>query len=260
MRTRSFDLFLVVTATIALAFLALPVLALVTRTSWSDLVVALGDDVALDALVVTLKTSAVAHLAILALGTPTAYLLATKRFRGRRSLIALTELPLVLPPVVAGIALLAAFGRSGIVGSPLRELGIQLPFSQVAVVLAIAFVASPFYVRQAVAAFEDVDPELMDAARSLGAGRARAFARVALPLAAGSLGAGSVLAFARGVGEFGATIIFAGNFPGRTQTMPLAIYIGFELELNVALTLAVILLGTSFLVLFVVRGILRQRV
>src|SRR5262249_40992161 len=159
---------------------------------------------------------------------PAAYLIASHRsFPGRKAVLTLVELPLVLPPAVAGIGLLAAFGRFGLLGSSLRFFGIELPFTQTAVVLAIVFVASPFYVRGAIAAFESVDRTLLDASRTLGASQARTFRRIALPLAAGGLGAGAALAFARGIGEFGATIMFAGSLQGLTQTLPLAIYAEF---------------------------------
>ncbi|MGZ4386806.1 MAG: molybdate ABC transporter permease subunit, partial [Gaiellaceae bacterium] len=190
----------------------------------STLVDQLGSGVVTDALVVSLETTLIAQAAILVLGTPTAYLLATRRFPGRALAITLVELPLVLPPAVAGIGLLAAFGRFGMLGGALRAFGVEIPFTQAAVVLAVAFVASPLYVRQAIASFEAVDQSLVEASRTLGATPARTFARIALPLASGGLLAGAALAFARGLGEFGATIMFAGSFQGVTQTLPLAIY------------------------------------
>ena len=234
----------VVTA-VALAFLLLPVLALFLRVPPAELVAQLGTGPARDALLVSLKTSLIAHAVVLGVGTPVAHQLATRRFRGRRLAIAVIELPLVLPPAVAGIALLAAFGRRGLLGDELAWLGISLPFTQAAVVLAIVFVASPFYLRAAIAAFASVDPMLVDASRTLGAGGARTFLRVAVPLAAGGLGAGSSLAFARGLGEFGATIIFAGSFPEVTQTAPLAIYALFDLDFEAALALGALLVVVS---------------
>src|SRR5581483_2060801 len=167
-------------------------------------------------------------LLVLLLGTPTAYLLASRRFPGHSLAVTLVELPLVLPPAVAGIGLLAAFGRVGLLGSSLRASGITLPFTQSAVIIAVAFIASPFYVRQAIAAFEATDPNLAAAARTLGAGPVRTFFRVVLPLARGGLIAGLALSFARGLGEFGATIMFAGNLQHVTQTLPLAIYAEFD--------------------------------
>ena len=202
-----------------------------------------------DAIAVTARTNAIANVLFLGFGTPAAYLLATRRFRGRALVITVLELPLVLPPAVAGIALLAAFGAGGLFGPELADAGIVLPFTEWAVVLAVTFVASPFYLRQAIAAFESVDPALPDAARTLGASPLRTFARIALPLAAGGLAAGWVLAFARGVGEFGATILFAGNVRGETQTLTLAVYEQLEADFDVALAIGILLVVLSAAVL-----------
>jgi molybdate transport system permease protein len=234
---------------LALAFLVLPVAALFLRVPPGDLVTALGNDVFRDALVVSLKTSAIAHLAVVLVGTPAAYVLARRRFPGRGLVLTLVELPLVLPPAVAGIALLAAFGRYQLLGGTLSALGVTVGFTQLAVILAVAFVESPFYLRGAVAAFEAVDGTLLDAARTLGAPPARVFFRVALPLAAGGLGAASALALARGLGEFGATIIFAGSLQGVTQTLPLAIYAQFEQDFDLALAIGAlfVVLGAALL-------------
>src|SRR4029453_5086851 len=167
--------------------------------------------------------------------------------------LTLIELPLVLPPAVAGIALLAAFGRAGLLGDELDAVGVQIPFTQTAVVLAVAFVESPFYFRGAIAAFETVDGSLLDAARTLGASPARVFGRVALPLRAGGLGAGSALALARGLGEFGATIIFAGSLQGVTQTLPLAIYAQFEQDFDVALAIGALFIIIGGLLLLALK-------
>jgi molybdate transport system permease protein len=233
-------------AAVALTFLALPVLAIFLRVSPTTLVHELGDPVARDALVVSLRTSAIAQALVVALGTPTAYLLATRRFRGRNVLLTVVELPLVLPPAVAGIGLLAAFGRTGL-------LSTSVPFTQLAVVLAIAFVSAPFFVRTAVASFEALDPTLIAAARTLGARPWRVFLRVALPLAAGGLGAGLALSFARGLGEFGATIMFAGSLQRVTQTLSLAIYAEFARNFDVALAMGALLVAFSFILLLVVK-------
>jgi molybdate transport system permease protein len=221
---RAFTVLLALAAGIALTFLALPLVALFTEVPLGRVPKLLGDPAVRDAIAVTARTNAIANLLIVVLGTPVGYLLATRAFRGRTLAVTLVELPLVLPPAVAGIGLLAAFGAGGLLGTPLSDAGIVLPFTQWAVVMAVTFVASPFYVRQAITAFEGVDPTLVDAARTLGASPARTFLRVSLPLAAAGLLAGWVLAFARGVGEFGATIVFAGNVRGETQTLTLAIY------------------------------------
>jgi molybdate transport system permease protein len=246
---RVFQAALVLALGLAVAFLALPVLALFLRVPLAELVAQLGEERARDALLVSLKTSLVAHAIVVAVGTPAAYLLATRAFRGRAFLVTLLELPLVLPPAVAGLGLFAAFGRRGLLGEELSWLGLEIPFTQLAVVLAICFVSSPFYVRAAISAFEAIDPALPAAARTLGAGPFRVFARVALPLSLGGLGAGSTLAFARGLGEFGATIMFAGSLPGVTQTAPLAIYDAFDEDYDVALALGALLVVVSLAVL-----------
>jgi molybdate transport system permease protein len=240
-----------VATAIAFAFLLLPVVAIFSRVPIGQLFGQLDDRVTLDALAVSLKTSAIAHVSVLVVGTPAAYLLARRRFPGRAAVLTLIELPLVLPPAVAGIGLLAAFGRFGLLGRHLHAAGIDIGLgTQTAVVLAVAFVESPFYLRGAVAAFEAVDENLFAAARTLGAGPWRVFLRVALPLAAGGLGAASALALARGLGEFGATIIFAGSLQGVTQTLPLAIYAQFDQNLDVALAISAlfILVGAGILV------------
>jgi molybdate transport system permease protein len=251
---RLFWLALFLAAGIALLFLLLPLVAVFARVPPGRLIGQLGDRVVLDAFVVSLKANAIAELLILAVGTPTAYLLASRRFRGRSVALTLIELPLVLPPAVAGIGLFAAFGRLGLLGSTLHAVGIEIPYTQAAVVMAIAFVASPFYLRQAVAAFEAVDRNLLDASRTLGASPARTFARVALPLAAGGLGAGAALALARGIGEFGATIMFAGNLQGLTQTLPLAIYAEFNRSFDVALTIGAVLVSVSATLLLALKA------
>jgi molybdate transport system permease protein len=244
---------LAVATAIAFAFLLLPIVAIFVQSSPAALIRALGDDVTRDALLVSIKTSAIAHGAVLLIGTPAAYVIARRRFRGRGAVLTLIELPLVLPPAVAGIALFAAFGRMGLLGDELDALGVQIPFTQAAVVLAVAFVESPFYLRGAIAAFEAVDGALMDAARTLGAGPARVFARIALPLAAGGLGAASALALARGLGEFGATIIFAGSLQGTTQTLPLAIYAQFEQDFDTALAISVLFIVVGALLLITLK-------
>jgi len=222
---------------VTLGFLVLPVVAVFARVSPRRLVAQLGNPVVTDALVVSLKTTAAAQALILALGTPTAYVLA-RRFRGREALVTLVELPLVLPPAVAGLGLLAAFGRTGL-------LRTSVPFTQAAVVLAVAFVASPLYIRAAIAAFEAVDPNVVAASRTLGAGAARTFFRIVLPLARAGLTAGAALAFARGLGEFGATIMFAGSLQGVTQTLSLAVYSQFDVDFNVALAVSALLIVIS---------------
>ena len=230
---------------VALGFLLLPIVAIFAHTSPSKLVSQLSNPVVTDALVVSLKTIAIAQALVLLFGTPTAYLLATRRFPGRSLLVTLVELPLVLPPAVAGLGLLAAFGRTGLLGSSFEALGISIPFTQTAVVLAVAFVASPLYGRQGIAACEAVDPNMVAASRTLGAGSTRTFFRVVLPLARGGLAAGFALALARGLGEFGATIMFAGSLQGVTQTLPLAIYAEFDRNFDATLAMGALLVVIS---------------
>ena len=218
-----------------------------------DLFSALGTSAARDALVVTAETNAVAMALIILFGTPTAYWVATRTSRSRDFVVTLIELPLVLPPAVAGIGLLAAFGRLGLLGGTFDALGVDIAFTKVAVILAVTFVASPFYVRTAVSALESIDPALPAAARTLGAGQGRVFFRIALPLAAGGLGAGAALAFARGIGEFGATIMFAGSLQGVTQTLSLAVYEQFDVDFDTALAIGAELVVVSAAVLIVVK-------
>jgi molybdate transport system permease protein len=232
-----------------LAFLALPIVALIVHQPPGRVIDELGSAVARDAIDVSLKTNGIAMLIMLGLGTPFAYLLGTRRFPGRSFLVTLVELPLVLPPAVAGIGLLAAFGRLGLLGKTINEAGIHLAFTQAAVVIAIVFVAGPFYLRGAIAAFEAVEPTLIDVAGTLGAGPVRRMLRVALPLARAGLGAAAAVAFARGMGEFGATIFFAGSFQGTTQTLPLAVYSQFEVSLDQAIAIGVLLVVVSAAVL-----------
>ena len=243
-----------------LLFLVVPLLALLARIPLASLLANLGSREVADAISLSLTTTAVSTSLALLFGTPLAYLLARHDFRGRRIIDTLIDLPMVLPPAVAGIALLMAFGRRGLIGAYLDSLGLSLAFTSAAVVLAQVFVAAPFYIKAAMAGFEGVERELEQAAAIDGAGGWRIFRHITAPLAGSALLGGAVMTWARALGEFGATIIFAGNFPGRTQTMPLAIYIGLELDLSTALTLSVILLSVSFLVLFVVKGLLRLRV
>jgi molybdate transport system permease protein len=243
-----------------LAFLLVPLLALLLRVEPEALLANLANAEVRQAIGLSLVTTAISTALGLVLGTPLAYLLARRRFRGHGLLDTLVDLPMVLPPAVAGIALLLAFGRRGVVGAWLDAAGISIAFTSVAVVLAQTFVAAPFYIKTAIAGFQGVDRELEQAAAVDGASPAQVFARITVPLCWPVLLGGLVLSWARALGEFGATIIFAGNFPGRTQTMPLAIYIGFEMDLGLALTLSMILLAVSYLVLFLVKRILQQRV
>jgi molybdate transport system permease protein len=227
-------------------------LAIFLRVPPGRLLHLLTTSIVTDALVVSFKTTAIAQVLILVFGTPLAWLIASRRFRGRGLAITLVELPLVLPPAVAGLGLLAAFGRTGL-------LKTSIPFTQTAVVLAVAFVSSPLYIRAAVAAFEGVDPNLVGASRTLGAGPGRTFFRVVLPLARTGLAAGEALAFARGLGEFGATIMFAGSLQGVTQTLPLAIYSAFAIDFDTAIAMGALLVVISAILLVFLKLVLSWR-
>jgi molybdate transport system permease protein len=240
--TRPFTIVLVSALVLALGFLTLPVLAIFLDTSPAALWDSLGEEGALEALKLSLICSSIALAIIIAIGTPAAWLLATRRFRGRALVITLVELPLVLPPAVAGIGLLAALGPQGILGG---AIGDALVLTTAGVVCALTFVSAPFYMRQAQAAFEAVDRTWLDASRTLGATEARTFLRVAIPAAAPGLAAGVALALGRALGEFGATLMFAGSFRGVTQTVPLAIYERFSTDFTSALALSAVLVGVS---------------
>lgn len=241
----------VVLAAIATLLFALPLAGLVLRAPWSSILDALGSPALRVALRLSLVCSAGATAVAVVLGLPLAWVLGRFRFPGRRLVRAVALVPLVLPPVVGGVALLTAFGRRGFVGSLLDEhLGLQLPFTVAGAVLAEAFVAMPFFVITAEAAFRNLDTAFEDAGRVLGAGRWTVFRRITLPMTAPALTAGVVLAWARALGEFGATITFAGNAPGRTTTIPLQVYLLLEAnQLDGALALSLVLLAISVLVL-----------
>ena len=207
----------------------------------------------------SLLTSVIALGLIVVFGTPAAYLLATRRFHGRSIAITLVELPLVLPPAVAGVGLLVALGPQGFIGEVIADAGIRLVFETAGVVIALTFVASPFYVRQAQSAFEALDPSWLQASRTLGASEARTFARVAVPVAMPGLITGGALAWGRALGEFGATLVFAGSFQGITQTAPLAIVNLIGTDLNGALALSAVLVAFSAALLATVKLTARGR-
>jgi molybdate transport system permease protein len=250
---------------LVLAFLTLPIVAIFVDVPPGDLVSSLGDDAALDALRLSLETSAIALAIIVVVGTPAAWLLATRRWRGRNLIVTLVELPLVVPPAVAGIGLLAAFSPRGLLGGALDDAGITLVLETAGVVVALTFVASPFYIRAAIAGFEALDPALLDASRTLGASEARTFARIAIPAATSgltsgiALGAGAALALGRALVEFGATLMFAGSFRGITQTAPLAIYERFATDFTGALALAAVLVAMSGSILLTAKVLLAAR-
>lgn len=237
-----------------LALVGLPLVALVVRVPPGDLIRRATSPLVLQALKLSLLTSVTATVLVAAFGLPVAYILATRNFPGRRLLETLVELPMVIPPTVAGVGLLLAFGRAGLAGGVLSALGIEIPFTTLAVVIAEAFVAMPFFVSTTAAGLREVEPRYREAAVTLGATPPYAFRRVLLPLAMPSLIAGGAMTWARALGEFGATITFAGNLPGRTQTLPLAVYIALQSDVRAAVALSVILLIFSFALLLTLRS------
>ncbi len=241
-------------------FIFLPLLALFLRISPADLWQSLNSQQVSQALSLSLVTSLTTVLVTVVFGTPVAYYLSHRHYRFHRLLDTLIDLPTVLPPAVAGVALLAAFGRRGLLGGALETIGVTLPFTSIAVVMAQTFIAAPLYIKSATLGFSAVNCELRRAAALDGANRWQTFRYIMVPMSWIALLSGAVMTWARALGEFGATIIFAGNFPGRTQTMPLAIYIGFEIDLNVAITLAIILVCLAFLILIVVKAYLSYQI
>jgi molybdate transport system permease protein len=243
--------------TVLILFLALPIVTLVVRAlAGGAFAAALGNRVVLDALALSLATTAVSVTIAVVLGTPLAYLLARRRFRGATVLEAVIDLPIVLPPSVAGLALLLVFGRRGVLGGSLEMLGLTISFTTLAVILAQAFVAAPFFVRSARAGFAAVERDLEDAARVDGAAERQVARWITVPLASSALAAGLVMSWARALGEFGATIMFAGNVEGRTQTLPLVVYGEFQAgHLDESIAAAAILVLAAFGVLVAVRGL-----
>ncbi len=228
-----------------IVLLGLPLLGLLFRVEPAQLILRLGEPAVLDALRLSLITSTAAALVVVVLGLPLAYLLAQGPFRGRRLLETLVDLPMVLPPTVAGLALLLAFGRMGLAGRALGSFGVSLPFTTLAVVVAQVFMSVPFFVHAARAGFASVDRRYREAAATLRAPEPVVFLRVLVPLSLPSLLAGAGMSWARALGEFGATIIFAGNYPGRTQTMPLGVYVALQQDVELAVTLSLILVAMS---------------
>ncbi len=235
------------------ALLGLPIAALVVRVPTAELLARLGDPILLQALRLSLFTSVAATLVVALLGLPVAYLLATRSFPGKRLVEVLIDLPMVLPPTVAGVGLLLAFGRNGLAGGVLQAVGLSIPFTTLAVVMAQVFVAAPFFIAATRAGLSEVDPRYLDAAATLRSSPARTLMRVMLPLAFPSLLAGAAMTWARALGEFGATITFAGNMPGVTQTMPLAVYLALQTDLDAAVAMSVLLLALSVAVLLAIR-------
>jgi len=237
-----------------LLLIALPLAALLFSASPRELAAGLADPLVIPALRLSVFTTTLSLLVILAGGTPLAWVLARRTGRAWRVLETIVELPIVLPPAVAGVALLLAFGRRGLLGPALGGAGIGIPFTRAAVVFAQTFVAAPFYLQAAVAAFRRLDPDLLVVARSLGASRPRVLTAVAVPVSWPGLAGGAALSWARALGEFGATLMFAGNMSGRTQTLPLAIYTALESDLHTAQSLSILLVVVAFALLVAVRA------
>ena len=241
-------------------FISLPILSLVIWTVSEDSWRAMASPVALDALLLSIKTTSISMAIIITLGTPAAYVLARADFPGKKIVETLVDIPAVLPPSAAGIALLLTFGRFGLVGQYLSVFGITLSFTTVAVVIAEVFVAGHFYVRQAAVGFAGVRRDVEEAALVDGAGRLSAFTKVTVPLTFPALIAGAMMAWARALGEFGATIVFAGSFRGVTQTVPLAIFAEFQGNIDAAVALSVLVLGFAFVVILAVRYLTKKAV
>jgi molybdate transport system permease protein len=239
-------------------FIGVSILSLVVWTASQGSWRAMTSPLAVDALLLSLRTTAASLAILLVIGNPAAYVLSRKDFPGKRIVDALVDIPIVLPPSAAGIALLLAFGREGLLGEHLQAFGITLSFTTAAVIMAELFVASPFYIRQAIVAFSSVSREVEDAARVDGAGRFGVFTRITIPITLPALTAGAVTAWARALGEFGATIIFAGSFQGVTQTLPLAIFEAQQSDFDAAVALSVMVLIFAFIVIFVSRFMTRR--
>jgi molybdate transport system permease protein len=248
-----------ITALPLILLITIPIVMLFTRASLAELVSNIGLKTVIQAIGVSFKTTLVSVGLIFLLGTPLAYLMGRHQFRYKKALDAVIDLPLVLPPSVAGLALLITLGRRGSIGGWLENFGVEIAFTTVAVVIAQIFIAAPFYVRSASLGFAAVDAEIEQAARMDGASRWQIFKFLILPLSRFALLSGIMMSWARALGEFGATMIFAGNFPGRTQTMPTAIYLGFERDLESALTLSVILVVISFISLLVIKVLVSHK-
>jgi molybdate transport system permease protein len=251
--SRRTEWFFVLPSVLLLALLALPVVALLWRAGAEGILVFITQPGAVSALRLSLWTSSLSVLIAVVTGTPLALVLARRRFPGKTILELVIDLPIVLPPSVAGIALLIAFGRQGVFGTWLTALGISLPFTTAAVIMAQTFVSAPLFVRAARLGFAQIEHQIVEAAYVEGSNEWQLFRYVMFPLAGRAILSGAILAWTRAIGEFGATILFAGNLEGVTQTMPLAIYLGLERSLSVALALSTVLVFVSFLLLLVTR-------
>jgi len=240
---------------IFIAFIGLAIVSLFFRISLNGFLQSLTTEVVVEAIKLSILTSFSSLIIVIVLGTPIAYINARHRYLGKQLVDTLIDLPVVLPPAVAGLGLLMAFGRRGLIGQYLSAFGFDIAFTTLAVIMAQVFVSSPFYIRQAKTSFEDVNSEFEAAARTLGATPLSVFFRITVPIAMNGLVSGAIMAWARALGEFGATIMFAGNFQGRTQTMPLAVYSALESNLDVAISLAIILVTVSFIIIVIIKSL-----
>ncbi|WP_437799299.1 ABC transporter permease [Sorangium sp. So ce693] len=257
-RLRAERVALATVGAVLVAFLAVPILALFAMATAGDVEQGLRHPLVWPALRLSLLTTTASLAVVVVLGTPLAWTLARSRGRLSRAVEAVVQLPIVIPPAVAGVALLLAFGRRGLLAGWLYPAGWSVSFTTTAVVVAEVFVSAPFFVQAATSAFRRVDPRLLVVARTFGASPLRVFFRVALPLSAPGLAAGAAMSWARSLGEFGATLMFAGNLEGRTQTLPLAIYTALESELRAAQALSMVLVVVAFTLLLFVRAVLRR--
>jgi molybdate transport system permease protein len=240
---------------IFVAFISLVIVSLFFRISLNSFLQSLTTEVVVEAIKLSILTSFFSLIIVIVLGTPIAYINARHRYLGKQLVDTLIDLPVVLPPAVAGLGLLMAFGRRGLIGQYLSAFGFDIAFTTLAVIMAQVFVSSPFYIRQAKTSFEDVNSEFEAAARTLGATPLSVFFRITVPIAMNGLVSGAIMAWARALGEFGATVMFAGNFQGRTQTMPLAIYSVLESNLDAAISLAIILVIVSFIIIAIIKSL-----
>ncbi len=251
---------LIAVSIIAILFLFIPILALLIHSVQAQAWLTASGEGVPQAVGLSLYTTLITACVTLAFGTPLAYVLARYQFRFKRLITVLTELPIVLPPAVAGLGLLVAFGARGLFGPLLDDLGIRLPFSTAAVILAQTFVSAPFYIRSAQVGFQSIEREVEDAARVDGAGGFQLFWRITLPLSSRALAGGLTLSWARALGEFGATILFAGSFAGRTQTMPLLVYQSFEVDIDAAIWTGLLLVGMALAALLFSQWLRRKNV
>jgi len=240
---------------IFIAFIGLAIISLFFRISLNGFLQSLTTEVVVEAIKLSILTSFSSLIIVIVLGTPIAYINARHRYLGKQLIDTLIDLPVVLPPAVAGLGLLMAFGRRGLIGQYLSAFGFDIAFTTLAVIMAQVFVSSPFYIRQAKTSFEDVNSEFEAAARTLGATPLSVFFRITVPIAMNGLVSGAIMAWARALGEFGATIMFAGNFQGKTQTMPLAVYSALESNLDAAISLAIILVTVSFIIIVIIKSL-----